>query len=58
MPEVQRRQKKARAGISEADEAMRRNQAEVDRSIDEWRASQGLPPIDRSKKARTDGDPQ
>lgn len=32
------------------------NQAEVDRSIDEWRAMNGLPPIDRSKKARHDGD--
>lgn len=28
------------------------NQREVERSIDEWRAMQGLPPLDRSKEAR------
>ena len=56
MAEVQRKQKKAPAGITETQRVHDANTAEVNRSIDEWRASQGLPPIDRSKKARTDGD--
>lgn len=36
-----------------ADQTDKANTAEVNRSIDEWRASQGLPAIDRSKDSRS-----
>lgn len=50
-----RKKKKVPAGISPAQEAQQRMTDAVNKSIDEWRASQGLPPIDRSRKARNDG---
>jgi len=47
-----RKKKTSPAGLSPTDEAQKAMTDDVNRSIDEWRASQGLPPIDRSKKAR------
>ena len=35
-----------------ADQTHKANTDEVNKSVDAWRASQGLPPIDRSQTAR------
>ena len=50
-----RKKKASPGGITSDPKAQAAMTAEVNRSIDEWRASQGLPAIDRSKRKGTDG---